>query len=60
MPSLFQKEKSQALLTLLENAHAEQYTGLDDEMIDDCNDWISGLTDDEVASICISVFREGI
>lgn len=54
------KEKAQALLTLLEWAHAEQYTGLDDDMIDDCNDWISGLTDDEVADIAIRTFLEGI
>lgn len=54
------KEKAKALLNLLQEAHAEQYTGLDDEMADDCNDWISGLTDDEVADICVSTFRAGI
>lgn len=58
--SMFQKDKAQALLTLLEHAHAEQYTGLDDEMGENCDEWISGLSDDEVADICIKVFREGI
>ena len=52
--------KAKALLELLQEAHADQYTGLDDEMPDDCNNWISNLTDDEVADICISVFRSGI
>ena len=58
--TLMHKEKAKALLDLLSWAHAEQYQGLDDEMIDDCNDWIASLTDDEVANICISTFREGI
>lgn len=58
--SLMKKEKSQALFDLLKWAHAEQYMGTDDMMIDDCNDWIGGLTDDEVAEICVAVFREGI
>lgn len=58
--SMFQQEQAKALIELLQSAHAVQYTGLDDEMADDCNDWISGLTDDEVADICISVFRAGI
>ena len=58
--TVFRKEQAQALLTLLQNAHAVQYTGLDDDMTDDCDDWIGALTDDEVADICISGFREGI
>ena len=55
-----QKEKAQALLAFLEAAHAEQYTGLDDPMCVDCNDWISSLTDDEVCELVLAVFREGI
>lgn len=58
--SLFQKEKAKALLDLLQAEHAIQYTGTDDMMPDDCDDWISSLTEDEVADICISVFRAGI
>jgi hypothetical protein len=58
--NMFQKEQAKALLELLQSAHAVQYTGLDDEMADDCNDWISSLTDDEVADICMKVFKEGI
>jgi hypothetical protein len=58
--SLFAKEKAQALLTLLQNAHAEQYTGLDDDMSDDCNEWISGLTEDDIGTIVVEVFRNGI
>ena len=58
--TLFHTEKAEALLTILQNAHAEQYTGLDDEMPDDCNNWISDLTDDDVSEIVLSVFRKGI
>lgn len=57
---MFTKEKAQALLTFLQNCHAEQYTGLDDDMIDDCDDWISGLSDDEVSELVLSTFRNGI
>ena len=58
--STFSKEKAAALLELLRLEHATQYTGTDDMMIDDCNDWIGALTDDEVSEICVSTFREGI
>ncbi len=27
--------------------HADQYTGLKDGMVDDCNDWLEGLSVDE-------------
>tara|TARA_R100001530_G_C4284265_1_gene146383 strand:+ start:530 stop:703 length:174 start_codon:yes stop_codon:yes gene_type:complete len=54
------KEKSEALLTFFINAHADQYIGLDDPMCDDCNDWISALTDDEVCELVLETFREGI
>ena len=60
MTSLMHKEKAEALETLLEWAHAEQYTGLDDDMPDACGDWIGELTDDEVCEIVLSVFHEGI
>lgn len=55
-----QQDKAQALLELLQNAHAEQYQGLDDEMADDCNNWIGSLTDDEVCSIVLKVFHDGL
>lgn len=58
--TLMHSEKAKALQDLLSWAHAEQYTGIDDDMPDDCNDWIAGLTEDEVAEIAVSVFREGI
>lgn len=58
--STFQKDKSKALNDLLSWAHAEQYTGLDDEMIDDCNDWIGNLTEEEICEIVLSVFRQGL
>ena len=57
---LFQKEKANALLQFLEYAHAEQYSGLDDEMADDCNEWISSLSDDEVSELVLAAFREGL
>ena len=60
MATLMHKDKAKALWDLLSWAHSEQYRGTDDMMIDDCNDWIGSLTDDEVAQICISTFREGI
>ena len=60
MTSISHKEKAQALLTLLENEFAEDYAGLDDDMPDATNDWISGLTDDELCEIVLHVFREGI
>lgn len=58
--SLFKKEQAKALLDLLSSAHAEQYSGLDDEMADDCSDWISSLKEDEVTEIVLAVFRNGI
>ena len=58
--TMFHEKKAVALLELLQYAHAEQYTGLDDEMPDDCDDWISSLSDDELSEIIINVYREGI
>ena len=54
------KNKADALLEFLEWCHADDYMGTDDDMSDHCNDWISGLSDDEVAELAISTFREGI
>jgi hypothetical protein len=54
------KDKAQALLTFLEWCHADDYTGLDDDMPDACNDWISDLTDDYVCDLVLSTFHEGI
>ena len=55
-----QKENAQALYTILRNEHAKSYSGLDDEMGEHCDEWISDLSEDEVADICISIFRNGI
>lgn len=48
------------ILEFFIDKHAEQYQGLDDEMPDDCNDWIAGLSDDEVCEMVLSAFRKGI
>lgn len=58
--TLLHKEKAKALIDLLSWAHAEQYVGTDDNMIDDCDDWIGALTDEEVTEIVLSTFHEGI
>ena len=58
--SIFQKEQSQALLSLLQSVHAEHYQGLDDEMVDDCNEWIGSLTDEELCEIVLDIFRNGL
>ena len=52
--------KAEALFNFLRECHAEDYAGLDDEMGESLNDWISSLTDDELSKIVISTFREGI
>lgn len=58
--TIFQKEQAKALLDLLTIAHAVQYAGLDDDMADNCDDWIGNLTDDEVCDIVLKVFHEGL
>lgn len=58
--NMLQKDKAASLLTLLQNAHAEQYVGTDDCMPDDCDDWIGNLTDDELCDIVLSVFHQGL
>ena len=58
--TLSQKEKAKHLLAFLVDCHAEQYTGLDDPMADDCNDWIGSLTDDELCDLVLAAYREGI
>ena len=58
--TLMQKDKAKALHDLLSWAHAEQYVGLDDDMPDDCEDWIGNLTEEDVTDICISTFRSGL
>lgn len=60
MSTLMHKERSKALLDFLGWAHAEEYTGVDDDMLDACNDWISGLTDDEVTDLVLETFHEGL
>lgn len=37
-------KKYQTFTEFLINKHAEQYTGLDDEMPDACSDWIADLS----------------
>lgn len=51
---------SQALREFLQWEHAKQYTGTDDDMPDACDHWISELTDEQVAVMAVSVFRQGI
>ena len=55
--TLMQNEKAKALHDLLSWAHAEQYTGLDDPMADDYEQWIGNLTDDEVMQIALSTYK---
>ena len=42
---------AEALEEFLQWAHAEQYTGLDDDMIDATNDWVAELTPEEVGDL---------
>ena len=58
--SIFQKEQAKYLLELLRSAHAVQYAGLDDDMADDCNDWIGNLEDDELCDIVLKIYHDGI
>jgi hypothetical protein len=60
MSNVFHQEQAKALLELLRSAHAVQYTGLDDEMPDDCNDWIESLSDDEICELVLAVYHEGL
>lgn len=60
MTDMFQKEQAKALLELLRSAHAVQYTGLDDDMADDCEEWIGSLEDDELCGIVLAVYRRGL
>ena len=39
---------SKCFLDFLIDKHAEQYTGLDDEMPDNCSEWIADLSVDEL------------
>jgi len=58
--SLFQKEKAQALLELLQCHFSEDYNGTDDDMETRFDSWVSGLSDKEVSDIVLKIFREGI
>lgn len=60
MTNYFHKEQAEALLELLRSAHAVQYTGLDDEMADDCDEWIGSLTDEELCDIVLAVYHRGL
>ena len=40
--------------------HAKQYEGLDDEMSDDCNDWIGGLGTNEIIDYADEYTKERI
>lgn len=55
-----EREQAQSLLDLLVSVHADQYQGLDDEMADDCNEWIASLSDDELSDIVLRIFHKGI
>jgi hypothetical protein len=57
---LLKKDKAQALLELLSIAHADDYMGTDDMMIDSCNDWIADLTDEEICEIVLNIYHAGI
>jgi hypothetical protein len=50
---------SQALYEFLQWEHAKQYTGTDDDMPDSCDHWIDELTDEQVAAMAVSVYRQG-
>lgn len=41
-------DKLRSFEQYLIDRHAEQYDGLDDEMPDDCSDWISDLPVDQI------------
>lgn len=58
--ALMRKEKARALWEFLAYCHATQYTGLDDGMPDDCNDWIDNLTEDELCDLVLSTYKEGL
>ena len=60
MSTLNHKEKAEALLEFLREAHAEQYTGTDDNMSDDLDSWISNLEDKEICAMVLKVFHDGI
>lgn len=60
MANTFNEEQATALLELLRYAHAVQYTGLDDEMADDCEEWIGNLKDEEICDIVLSVYHKGL
>lgn len=54
------KNKADALLEFLEWCHADDYMGTDDDMPDHCNDWISGLSPEEVGDLAQIEFQKGI
>jgi len=58
--TLMNKERAKALHDFLSWCHAEQYGGLDDEMSDNCEEWIGELTDEEVASLAVETFKNGL
>jgi hypothetical protein len=60
MNTYFQKKQAEALLSFLEYAHADQYIGLDDDMPDDCSKFIANMTEDEVITLIVSVYRNGL
>lgn len=41
-------KKDYTLINYLMEKHADQYIGLDDDMPDDCNDWLEQLDVEEV------------
>ena len=55
-----QKEKANALREFLQYSHAEQYIGTDDDMPDSCDDWVASLTDNELCTLVLAAYHEGI
>lgn len=54
-------EQAQAMLTILEAEYNKTpYEGFDDDYEDHLNSYIENLTDEELSSICINIFRKGV
>lgn len=58
--TLLHTERAKALHEFLRWCHAEDYVGTDDNMSDDCEDWIGTLDDQEVADLAVSTYRSGL
>ena len=54
------RNQQEALYELLVHEFAEGFSGLDDDMVEATDDWISELSDGDIAEICIRTFQKGI